>query len=61
MADSVRRECALCGLVDYDVRPVVVRWLDDSFEAIERCRDREACYRRVEAKGRQWPVVDGAK
>jgi hypothetical protein len=60
----LQRECQLCGSVDRDVRPAVVRWRDGSFEAVQRCADRDACYRRFEiakVQGEEWPVVEGVK
>jgi len=55
------RTCALCGHTGNDVATGVVAWkqlVERPFETAERCRDREACRKRVELVGDVWPVED---
>ena len=54
----VNRECGLCGERSPDVRTALVRWLDGSFDAVDRCRDVESCFRRVTSRGETWPLSD---
>jgi hypothetical protein len=48
-----------------DVAPSWARYREPAegepkHRAIDRCKDRDACRRRVEATGATWPLVDGA-
>jgi hypothetical protein len=69
------RRCTLCGsgagitaqMIEW-IRPVpVVRVVDGAPTVVamtrwahgDRCRDRRACRKRVEAAGADWPVRDG--
>jgi len=55
------RTCVLCGHVGDDVSPGVVAWkqlTERPFEAVDRCRDQDACRKRVELVGDTWPVDD---
>lgn len=54
----MNRECAVCGMRSPDVHPALVRWLDGSFDAVDRCRDVESCFRRVTSRGETWPLSD---
>lgn len=53
--------CVLCGQTDHHVKVSLVEWADpvesQRFSAVARCQDREACRKRVEAKGEEWEVA----
>jgi hypothetical protein len=57
-----REPCVLCGC-DSDTRVALVRWREPEpdempFASLVRCRDHDACRRRVEATGNRWQVQD---
>lgn len=59
------RTCLLCGLVDRDVVRRLA-WFDPPLpsgevQAIDRCRDSQACRDRLEAAGETWPLDDRGK
>lgn len=59
-------KCRICGETSDDVTIGMLRWKkggdDDDpevkYSSAPRCRDRAACYRRVESQGKPWPVID---
>jgi hypothetical protein len=53
--------CLLCGAEGYDISMALVRWKDTThgeYGSIPRCKDEQACRRRVEEEGEEWPVVE---
>ena len=54
-----RPTCLLCGDTA-DVTMALVRYRDDGiFNSVPRCRDHDACRRRVEASGGTWDIDEG--
>jgi hypothetical protein len=63
-------DCGLCGAEGHEGRELfwarLVEWTEAEqlragkprYEAIARCRDFQACRRRVEERGQAWPIVD---
>lgn len=53
--------CALCGIESHDVTIRLVEWRvpvdGHRFDAVPRCKDREACRARVEALGEEWEAA----
>lgn len=53
--------CVLCGVEDHGVSVSLVEWREPidgrRFDAVARCKDREACRRRVEASGEEWEAA----
>ncbi len=58
-----RPVCAICNHPDpRDLSVSLVHWRDApagmAYEHVERCRDRDACRRRLEDQGDVWPLVE---
>lgn len=52
--------CVICGDVSIDVEMALIAYRDGNpFGHGPRCRDRDACHRRVLDLGDDWPVDDG--
>ena len=49
--------CLLCGDTT-DVAMALAHWRDGTYSAITRCKDVDACQRRVEATGAAWELDD---
>ena len=57
------RTCELCGHQGLDVEIQLARYRDgrEPHASVDRCIDRAACRRRVEARGESWPLQDPAR
>lgn len=63
--------CVLCGATGDDVKLALIRWREAKILTVDdrpirlwytsewRCRDVDACWRRVQDIGDEWPVADG--
>lgn len=62
MSEPLR--CVLCDATGPDVAVSLVWWKELAYQAVDaapRCRDRAACRKRVEAAGKDWPVLEPAR
>jgi hypothetical protein len=51
----------MCGAEGYDISMALVRWKDTrhgEYGSVPRCKDEQACRRRVEEEGEEWPVAE---
>jgi hypothetical protein len=53
--------CLICGTQGYDISMALVRWKDTrhgEYGSVPRCKDEQACRRRVEEEREEWPVAE---
>jgi len=57
-----QRVCILCGFTDLHVGWGLIEWRapgdGDRFNHGPRCKDHDACRRRVHHNGEEWPVAE---